>query len=244
MILAGRSFYEIEQLCHRRLQKFVLLSLGMFLGLGLVMPLQCVPEPLRSVQTGTLGPVRTADELTQPAPLEGVVEAMAARWLASGALRCVEFVIDEDAPLQEGPQVMLGHSDLHTPPTKGGPTVSIGKIIPLDQPTLAIELDKDFSILPTSDRGARTPDFAILHMVRPAYPQISLWANIEGMVTLKATISPAGTVTRVITLANEADDYCENVATAALLAWRFKRMEIEGKPVWFSVVVPFQFQIR
>jgi TonB family protein len=243
MIVAGKSYYEIDQLCQRRMRWSYLVSSAFFALLAVITPPECVPEPLRPRFVGHAGPMRVTELLTRPDRPEAQVEAMAARWLASGALRVIDFVIVEEEVARSAQLPTPTSRRTHAPTPRRGPTVSIGQIVPIERVQVEIELDENLAARTTTRPGARREDFAILNMVRPAYPQVSLWAEVEGLLTLKATVSPLGRVIRVVTLSNEADGFCEEVASMALLQWEFRPIKLDGQPVWFSVVVPFRFTL-
>ena len=60
------------------------------------------------------------------------------------------------------------------------------------QPRPAVEftLDEELSTRSASLPTSRSEDFAILQIVRPDYPEVSLLAEVEGLVTVRALVDP------------------------------------------------------
>ena len=239
MITAGLTGHEIEQ-CYRRRFRWSLLASGSVFTLtallSTIVPVQCVPAHLTGA--GIHAPRQAAEVLSPRDHPLSAVEALARKRIAAGALLWVEYVItdyadtDEPAPFPE-PSAWVTIADL----------VAIQPEAP-DEVVLEIELDESYAARNTSVRSEQSLDFAILHMIRPLYPEFSETAGVEGLITLKATVNPDGKVTRVTAIANETDFLCLRVSEAALREWEFKPMEIHSRAVWFSVVVPFRFRLE
>ncbi len=255
MILAGRSFYEIELVYRSRFRKALVASMGLlgtsFLALGLVFPAETTEDP---EWLGRDGRLIFRTEISPPDEVEASVQAEARRRSQAGALRLIEIEITEptdrvqiDPPSSPRPIEIAEHMIPEPlPDPVEGPRVEIGTMVPVQQPEIAVELQlsEDLSTVTTTTPSAETNKFAILEMVLPLYPTVSEWYEIEGLVTIKAMVEPDGSVARVTTLDNEADVFCERAAQQALLAWQFKPIEVERQRVWFSVVVPFQFRLE
>lgn len=255
MILAGRSFYEIELVYRSRFRKALVASVGLLgtsiLALGIVFPAETTEDP---DWLGRDGRLIFRTEISPPDEIEASVQAEARRRANAGALRLIEIEITEPTdrvvidPPSSPPAIQIAKHMIPEPipdPIEG-PRVEIGQMIPIIQPEIAVELQlsEDHSTVTTTTPSAETEKFAILEMVRPLYPTVSEWYEIEGLVTIKATVEPDGSVARVMTLGNEADVFCERAAQQALLAWQFKPIEVGRQRVWFSVVVPFRFRLE
>jgi TonB family protein len=107
-----------------------------------------------------------------------------------------------------------------------------------------LELTEDWAVRSTSAPSSRASDFVILHMVRPEYPRIAIDADIEGLVKVQARIDTEGKVTEVEVLESEVDASCEEETLRAMRLWRFRPYRIGGRPVPFSVIVPFRFRLE
>jgi TonB family protein len=228
LFLAGRCWQEIEQGYRRRFHLALVLAGGLLLLFSATTPLSCLPRLLHAPRLGIPGPRMVRPLLTESRRRTGEAAELTRRRLASGALAWVDYVIAADRP---GGEPRTAH-------------VQIGELVAIQPVKIEIELDEDLTARPFAQAGAQDPDFAILEMVRPDYPDRSLAAAVEGLVTLRASVNTRGTVDRVEAVSNDADLLCEEVASAALLRWRFRPMEVAGNPVTFSVVVPFRFTIR
>lgn len=260
MILAGRSLYEIELAYRVRFRKALAAAAGV-LGVAVLIShllLPSTPEsPPKPQWLGREGNPQLRLEISPKDRVEAEVQAEARRRSRAGALRLVELEI---AP-PEVPEVVRVTERPQTPPPDPevnlevpepipdphiGPRIEIGELVPLQPEEVAVEveLSEDLSTVSTTTPSAITQDFAILEMIRPSYPSVSEYYEVEGLVTIRATVEPSGAVARVTTLENQADAFCERAAQQALLAWQFRPLLVDEKPVWFSVVVPFRFRLE
>ncbi len=243
-MLAGRSYWEIEAAYRKRWWISVFISTALFVVLAVVVPSSWLPPPYR---IGRLGEKRLARHLTpEDERREAEIEARVARRFAAVAMRWVEFVIEDDVSPRDRPRPMpLPERDPETSRAADRTgTVTIGEIIPLDQPEVEIELDENLAARASSEWSAQSNNFGILNLVRPEYPEPSLWADVEGLVTLKATVSPTGLVSDITVIDNETDFYCQEAAISSLSEWRFKPLLLDGRSIWFSVVVPIRFRLE
>lgn len=244
MILAGRSYAEIKARLHRRTFKSFLLAVGLMLLSATSYSILLWRYPaLRHL--GLWGERTPQMVITDDNRLLGEIEAVAARRVARGATRLVEYVVTDEDISGEQTQTTIAPSPEPVAATThpGGPTVSIGELVPYDPPKVEFELDENLAVRSTSRPSARSQELSILTLVRPDYPEVSLFAEVEGLVRLRATVNPEGKVISVVILSNEADLHCGEAALVALYDWRFKPVEINGEAVEFSVVVPFRFTI-
>jgi periplasmic protein TonB len=260
MILAGRSFYEIELAYKSRFRKAFAASIGV-MAVAVLISWVFFPytptAPQEPKQLGREGPPLRLAEISPKDRFEAQVQAVARRRSAAGAVRLIEFEIEESEPREivrvvERPRAPVREPDtdpdIPVPPPEPvvGPWIEIGELVPLQPPAIAVqvELNEDLSTVSATTPSAITDEFAILEMVRPMYPSVSEYYEVEGLVTIRATVEPSGAVAHVATLENQADAFCERAAQQALLAWQFRPIVVEQKPVWFSVVVPFRFRLE
>ncbi len=242
MIHAGRSLLDVDAQYRRRMRYAYVVAALLHGALLFLTPSVLVPE-LHSGRVALAGPERRLEEITpETYPLNDRESAPRSHPLP-GAMTWVEFVIvDHPDPAEQPPPLVADAREPVVP--RHGPRVQIGALQPLrPQPVVEVHLDENLQTRSFSRPSARTEEFAILQMTRPAYPEVSLWGDVQGLVTLRATVSPQGLVSSVDLMANETDPYCEEAATQALMHWRFRPLHIADEPVWFSVVVPFRFQI-
>jgi TonB family protein len=244
MIHAGRPYGEIEEDYRRRMRKSFGLACALFAVLLFSTPTAFVPR-LPGRHVGLPGPDQRRATLSPESPVVDVLEQVHRAWVAAGAMQCIEVDIVEGSDMQEESLALATPSP--PPDPRDGrrrPQVAIGPPRPIQPaPAVEVQLDEGFSPRSTSPPSSHSPDFAILQMIRPEYPEASLWAEVQGLVTVRALIDPNGAVMGITTLDNEADEFCELAVMAALRDWRFQPLERDGHAVWFSVVVPFRFQL-
>ncbi len=259
MILAGRSFYEIELACRVRFRKAFAAATGV-VGLGVLLAHLAVPTEPDSTKPkwlGREGKPQWRLEISPKDRVEAEVQAEARRRSQAGALRMIELeIVPEEIPevvrVTERPQTPPPEPDADLeipepiPDPDTGPRIEIGELVPIQPQQVAVEfeLSEDRSTVSATTPSAVTDEFAILEMIRPTYPSVSEYYEVEGLVTIRATVEPSGAVARVMTLENKADVFCERAAQQALLAWQFRPMMVDEKPIWFSVVVPFRFRLE
>lgn len=78
----------------------------------------------------------------------------------------------------------------------------------------------------------------VLHMVKPAYTQEALHAEVQGRMVVRCVITPRGTVEQCRIL--KPLPYMEKAALDALSQWRFTPIRINGRPAR----VDYTFTIR
>jgi protein TonB len=245
MIHAGRSYLDLEERYRTRLRLAYALSGALHVALLLVTPAALVPR-IEAERTGLAGPDRLAEQIAPETDPVDRQEALA-RWrMATGAMLWVDVEIVGETTGEPQPALAPNTPPAGSPPKDPGRRVTVGPLRPYAPPTPALEirLDEGLAAVSTSAASARASRFAILDMVRPEYPELSLWAQVEGLVTIRALVDPAGLVSAVSTVDNQADRMCERAAAEALQRWRFQPLRVEGQSVWFTVVVPFRFQLR
>jgi TonB family protein len=106
-----------------------------------------------------------------------------------------------------------------------------------------LELGEDLAVRSTSEPSSRSRQFVILKMVRPEYPLDAIQQGIEGLVRVQAWIDSDGVVQSVQILDSQVDASCELETRRAMLLWRFRPYRVGGRPIEFSVIVPFRFRL-
>jgi periplasmic protein TonB len=83
----------------------------------------------------------------------------------------------------------------------------------------------------------------LVHKVQPAYPDIAVAAQLEGVVILEATVGADGQVdsVRVLTSQNHLLDMA---AVAAVKQWRYAPLLLNGTPAAFVLTVTVEFSLR
>ena len=243
MYLRAEFRLERDNRYRQRLMRCYLLSLTLVAITAFVTPPSCVPPALRPEKFARIGENNDAEFLIASAFTLAEQERFISRRIAEGAMVFVDFTIEDE--IEEGPDA------------GGRPVVKIGEITPFQRPKtteelpdspppevdLEFELTSDFSIVNTSRESSQSSEFGILELFRPNYPARSIYNDIEGIILLRVLVNPNGEVTRVETIENDTDNHCETAAREALREWIFKPILHEGRPIWFRVVVPFQFEI-
>jgi TonB family protein len=80
---------------------------------------------------------------------------------------------------------------------------------------------------------------ALVHKVQPSYPAKAKEAGIQGTVELSIRIDKTGQVSEVKVL--KGDPLLADAAAAAVKQWRYKPVEVEGKPVEALATVTVNF---
>lgn len=111
-----------------------------------------------------------------------------------------------------------------------------------DQPV--IELGDDLAPRRASRATMQSEDFAILKLVPPIYPEISILQNVEGRIRVSALVDTKGEVVDIKVVETGVDLFCEDAVRFALKQWRFKPYRRRGRLVPFRVLVPFRFELE
>ena len=90
---------------------------------------------------------------------------------------------------------------------------------------------------------ARGPDRAPMAISRPAprYPIEAMRRNIGGVVQVRVTVAPDGTVERLDLARGSGNRYLDRAAMEAVRRWRFQPAIRNGQPVSADVLVPVEF---
>ena len=90
---------------------------------------------------------------------------------------------------------------------------------------------------------AAGPDRAPVPVSRPAprYPIEAMRRNIGGVVQVRATIAPDGSVERLDLARGSGNRYLDRAAMEAVRRWRFEPAIRNGQPVSADVMVPVEF---
>jgi TonB family protein len=87
-------------------------------------------------------------------------------------------------------------------------------------------------------------DVVITRLVKPAYPQASVAAGVEGVVVLRLHVTKYGRVARAWLLSSEVDSDCEEAARRAVLQWQFRPHVVDGVAVDFLVDQRIRFRLH
>lgn len=79
--------------------------------------------------------------------------------------------------------------------------------------------------------GAMGSEVTPLVRIEPQYPRKASMQGIEGWVTLKFSITPAGTVSDIQILDSKPPRIFDRAAIKALLKWKYRPKTEDGKPV-------------
>jgi protein TonB len=79
-------------------------------------------------------------------------------------------------------------------------------------------------------------------MVRPEYPDAARQEDLEGVVVLRVTIAPDGTVSDVSVVSSDEAVFNEPAVTA-VRQWKWQPATQEGKPVSSTVSIPLSFSL-
>ncbi|MGH9592615.1 MAG: energy transducer TonB [Bryobacteraceae bacterium] len=82
----------------------------------------------------------------------------------------------------------------------------------------------------------------LVHEVRPLYPDVARQAGIEGTVEMRILIDKDGKVENVRPISGER--VLLDAAMDAVRQWRYRPMELEGKPVPVMTLVSVEFKLQ
>ncbi len=239
----NRLRYYRDTSYRKRMMRCLGASCLFFLIAGHYGPQKLIPEAFRSDEMAVLGENKIADDLiTSDLRIQKIYE-FAAHRIAEGAMQCVEYVIEDEITGIEGPNPR--------------PSVHIGEIVLLTPPAVAHEkpatppptIELDFNLNENQDlqdsavESSHSSEFGIIEMFKPEYPDESLDSYTQGLIVFRIVVNPSGSVDSVEMLENHTDRHCEIASRMALREWVFKPIKVDGSPVWFSVTVPFRFEI-
>jgi TonB family protein len=77
--------------------------------------------------------------------------------------------------------------------------------------------------------------------VLPRYPDAAKKAGIEGVVTVTARVGVNG---KIVKITGEGDEQLLRAVREALLQWRFRPLQIDGRPREMLLEVEFAFALR
>jgi TonB family protein len=196
--------------------------------------LLALPAPRTWTQVGHvahIGPLGPEIYLGKLNPQDHVIEdqeALAARRISGGAFQEEAVRLPSQAEEREAIRRRLEQTQEHQ---RGEASVPV------------LELGEDWAIRASSEPSSRSRQFVIHKLVRPEYPVDAILHGIEGLVRVQAWIDTEGAVRSVEILDSEVDASCELETRRAMLLWRFRPYRVGGKPVEFSVIVPFRFRL-
>ena len=115
------------------------------------------------------------------------------------------------------------------PASAAGLPASTGSAVEQEQPAEPMGIGE----------GVRPPTRT--HGVLPVYPPAAVAAGVEGIVVLEATIGPTGEVTDVEVV--RSVPLLDGAAVAAVSAWRYTPVLVEGKPRRVQMTVSVDFTL-
>lgn len=107
-----------------------------------------------------------------------------------------------------------------------------------------IVLREDFTAQPSTLDAALAEDFQILELVRPVYPPEAVEAEVEGLLRMEVRVNLSGRVEDVHILESPGHPALEGASLNAIYRWQFRPYTLAGRPIPFTVVVPFRFRIE
>ncbi|MBU1702390.1 MAG: energy transducer TonB [Candidatus Eisenbacteria bacterium] len=252
MIRAGRYYCETDPPYRKRLIITLAAAILLHLFLAALIPRSWwggeeAPHP------AMIGPARPALEISEQFPIHAKIRRESRPRLTAGALQMIHIEIIPDPSDQRARRTARPEPELIHPtpaPAEKDPTLlAARKNLEMEgglnpRQTTIIELGEDLSPTSSSPLSAQSEDFAILRMVRPAYPEISIIQYVEGRIRVRARVDSKGRVLDVWVVDSEVDLFCENSVKAAVRQWLFKPLQKNGRNISFTVMIPFRFQLE
>jgi TonB family protein len=243
MIRAGQFLCETDKPYRRILSVTLALSVAFHVFLLLLHPVQWWRSKDKPIP-GMEGPDLIAPEIAavDPSPKDSEKQT-AGRPIPQGTLIVLNIEIlperttrhrERVEPPQPVPEPVVAPL-----PEKESTTQQVGLD---DQPV--IELGEDLAPRTTSKATMQSEDFAILKLVPPIYPEISIMQNVEGRIRVRALVDKKGEVEDIKVVESGVDLFCEEAVRTALMQWRFKPYRKFGRTVPFTVLVPFRFELE
>ena len=91
--------------------------------------------------------------------------------------------------------------------------------------------------------GPSAPPTACAGNAPPAYPRLARRQGHEGVVVLRARISPSGACMSVAILRSSGHTELDEAAVEAVRAWQFRPALVGGKPVEAELQIPIRFRL-
>lgn len=242
MIRAGRFLCETDRPYRNTMSVAVALSLAMHLLLASLRPFAFWEHVEHT--PGLEGPNRPAPEISAVDPRRNDPESQVARpSVPRGAFVMMDIeIVPDESPLPsrriEEPVPKPNPTHLPAPETPRKGALAGAEEEPV------IELGEDLSPRTTSRTSMRSEDFAIIKLVQPEYPEISILQDVEGRIRVRALVDTRGQVIEVSVVESAVDLFCENAVIRAMEEWRFQPYRRHGRLVPFTVVVPFRFELE
>ena len=127
----------------------------------------------------------------------------------------------------------VAHDAMAAAPAQPPPPLSSSQLPPVDMPLITDPTWYEARQLDVFPRA--------LSAVRPAYPELSQQADLNGEVTLELLVDESGQVHAAEVVGAIPEGYFEAAAVSALLAARFVPGQKDGHPVRSRVVVKVMF---
>ncbi|RZA13667.1 MAG: energy transducer TonB [Lysobacteraceae bacterium] len=94
---------------------------------------------------------------------------------------------------------------------------------------------------PAAPRAVADTDAVPINRPAPRYPAEALSRNIGGIVRVRATVAPDGSVERMEVAESSGNRFLDRAAMDAVRRWTFKPALRGGQPVSATVIVPLEF---
>ena len=217
-----------EAAWRRNLGAAVIVSAAIHAGIILSLRVEGGWENWSAHHIGFEGPTEILPEINPPDyPIEEQERLAAQRTLAGAIVDSRIAVVPEpgEAPVavQVRPTGRRGRDRVQTP---------------------VIELTENFDLRSASEATSRSSEFVIERMVRPEYPRSAIQREAEGIIRVQAQVDPEGRVLSVVILTTNADPDLVESTRSAMTRWKFRPYLVDGRPVEFSVLVPFRFRLE
>jgi len=109
-----------------------------------------------------------------------------------------------------------------------------------------IDLNEPVPPFPVGPTTGFTPIFdeepVVVRMVRPAYPELAVQAELEGTVLVRIGVDTRGDVVEAAVIKSVPG--LDEAAVDAVLRWKFRPATQGGTPVAVRIVVPVRFTLR
>ena len=212
----------------RNLAAAILASLTLHGALFLSIPTKGGWARRSASHIGFEGPTEILPEIN---PLQAITEEQertaAARTLAGAVVDArIEILPDPDAAGPAPPAV--------SPGLRGRDAEAVP----------VLELTESWNLRNAGEPTSRSNEFIIESMVRPEYPSIAIELGIEALVRVEAQIDRQGRVVSARVLNADVDELFVDGTLQAMRRWRFRPYRIDGRPVEFTVLVPFRYRLE
>jgi protein TonB len=243
MIRAGRFLCETDRPYRRTLSVTLTISLAIHFLILLMQPFAWW-KPREARTAGLQGPDRAAPEITTEVAKDSETESQRARRAAAeGTFLVLNIeIVPDESPRPTRPVERPVPEPRPAEIAAAEPEIS-GHAAPEEEEPV-IELGEDLAPRTSSASSTLSEQFAILRLVTPEYPELSILQNVEGRIWVRALVDREGEVAEIDVVESGVDLFCENAVKTALQQWRFRPYRRHGRAVPFTVLIPFRFQLE